>query len=58
MIFCCIHDFYCSHNFSLPELNNLEHAKIILESTKNLYNAAKEKMPWFSEIQEFDEKIP
>ena len=59
MIFCSIHDFYCQNGFNLPELNNINHANIILENTKKLYDVAKteNKMPWFNKVQKFDEKI-
>lgn len=38
-----VHDFYIRNNCSLPELNNMEHAKSILENVKKMYDQAKEK---------------
>ena len=53
-----VHDFYIRNNCSLPELNNMEHAKSILENVKKMYDQAKEKkFPCYKNIQEFDEKI-
>ena len=58
MAFSGIHDFYMQNKFSLPELNNMEQAKQILEKVKQMYDAAKKNnIPWFAEVQEFDEKI-
>ena len=58
MAFSGVHDFYLQNKCKLPELNNMEQAKMILEKVKQMYNAAKENnIPWFAEIQEFDEKI-
>ena len=58
MAFSGVHDFYLQNKCSLPELNNMEQAKAILEKVREMYNAAKQNnIPWFSEIQEFDEKI-
>ena len=53
-----VHDFYLQHNCTLPELNNMEHAKSILENVKKMYDTAKEKsFPCYKNIQEFDEKV-
>ena len=53
-----IHDFYLKHNNSLPELNNMEQAKEIVENVKIMYNTEKEKKtPCYENIQEFDEKV-
>ena len=53
-----VHDFYLKNNNTLPELNNMEQAKSILENVKNMYNTAKEeKTPCYQNIQDFDEKI-
>ena len=53
-----VHDFYLQNNCTLPELNNMEQAKGILENVKKMYDAARQSnIPWFSQIQEFDEKI-
>ena len=58
MAFSGVHDFYMQNKFSLPELNNMEQAKQIAEKVKEMYDSAKQNnIPWFSEIQEFDEKI-
>ena len=38
-----VHDFYLRHNCSLPELNNKDQAKEILDNVKIMYNTAKEK---------------
>ena len=53
-----VHDYYLKNNCTLPELNNMEQAKSILENVKTMYNTAKEKkFPCYKGIQEFDEKI-
>ena len=53
-----VHDFFIKNNFILPELNNMEQAKSILDDVKNFYNKAKEnKFPCYENIQDFDEKI-
>ena len=53
-----VHDFYLKNNCTLPELNNMEQAKLILENVKTMYNTAKEKkFPCYTNIQEFDEKV-
>ena len=53
-----VHDFYLRHNCSLPELNNKDQAKEILDNVKIMYNTAKEKkFPCYKNIQEFDEKV-
>ena len=58
MAFSGVHDFYMQNKCTLPELNNMDQAKQILEKVKQMYDAAKQNnIPWFSEIQEFDEKI-
>jgi len=58
MAFSGVHDFYLQNKCALPELNNMDHAKSILEKVREMYKTAKENnIPWFSEIQEFDEKI-
>ena len=36
-----VHDYYLKNNCSLPELNNMEQAKSILENVKTMYNTAK-----------------
>ena len=58
MAFSGVHDYYLQNNCKLPELNNMEQAKQVLEKVREMYKSAKDnKIPWFSEIQEFDEKI-
>ena len=58
MAFSGVHDFYLQNKCTLPELNNMEQAKGILENVKKMYDAAKQNnIPWFSQIQEFDEKV-
>ena len=58
MAFSGVHDFYMQNKCSLPELNNMDQAKQIIEKVKQMYDSAKQNnIPWFSEIQEFDEKI-
>ena len=58
MILMALQDFYISHNFQLPELNNLTQAKEIEKNVKQFYDVAKEKkLPSFQGIQEYDEKI-
>ena len=53
-----VHDFYLKNNCNLPELNNMDHAKSILENVKIMYQQAKEKnFPCYKNIQDFDEKI-
>ena len=53
-----IHDFFVSHGNKLPELNNMTQAKEICEKVKQMYDMTKDqKIPWFSEIQDFDEKV-
>ena len=58
MAFSGIHDFYLKNKCTLPELNNMDQAKTILENVKKMYDTAKQNnIPWFSGIQEFDEKV-
>ena len=58
MTFIGVHDFFIKNNFILPELNNMEQTKSILDDVKNFYNKAKEnKFPCYENIQDFDEKI-
>ena len=58
MAFSGVHDYYLQNNCNLPELNNMEQAKQVLGKVKEMYDAAKEnKIPWFAQIQEFDEKV-
>ena len=53
-----VHDFYLKNNCTLPELNNMEQAKSIVENVKKMYDMAKErKYPCYAEIQDFDEKV-
>ena len=53
-----VHDFFIKNNYILPELNNMEQAKSILDHVKNFYNKAKEnKFSCYENIQDFDEKI-
>ena len=37
-----VHDFYIQNNYTLPELNNMEQTKSILEQVKKIYDTAKE----------------
>ena len=58
LIFTGIHDFFITHENKLPELNNEEQAKEICEKVKQMYDSTKaQKIPWFSAIQDFDEKF-
>ena len=58
MGFIGIHDFYCNHNFNLPELNNMQQANEILNNVKQFYDNAKQNnLSWFKNIQKFDEKV-
>ena len=58
MAFIGVHDFYTSHNFTLPELNNLEQAKMIEKYVKCFYDSAKKNQYfWYNKIQPYDEKI-
>ena len=41
MAFSGVHDFYMQNKCTLPELNNMEQAKQILEKVKQMYDAAK-----------------
>ena len=53
-----IHDYYVSHEYKLPELNNQEQADEICKKVKEMYDSTKEqKIPWYAEIQDFDEKL-
>ena len=53
-----VHDFYLNNNCILPELNNMDQAKKIVENVKQLYEMAKKNnIPCYKRIQEFDEKI-
>ena len=53
-----IHDYYITHEYKLPELNNQEQADEICGKIKEMYNSTKEqKIPWYSEMQDFDEKL-
>ena len=53
-----IHDYYMQNNCTLPELNNMEQAKMIKDKVKIMYDQAKEKKyPCYTNIQEFDEKV-
>ena len=53
-----VHDFYLKNNCTLPEINNMEQAKIIVENVKKFYETAKDKkMVCYEKIQKFDEKI-
>ena len=53
-----VHDYYMQHNCTLPEINNMEQAKIIATNVKTMYDMAKEKkFPCYKDIQEFDEKV-
>ena len=55
--FLAIHDYY-SKNKSLPELNNEEQAKTVLEKAREIYNEAKKTdAKWIKNAQEFDDKI-
>ena len=58
MAFICIHDFYYAHGYCLPQLNNMEQAKMILENARKFYEAAKQnKIYCFKDVQDFDEKV-
>ena len=53
-----IHNFYISHDNKLPELNNMTQAKEICEKVKQMHASVKEqKIQWYSDIQDFDEKV-
>ena len=53
-----IHDYFISHNFTLPELNNMTQAKEIEKNVKNFYDLCKkQKYDCYKNIQEYDEKI-
>ena len=53
-----IHDFYITHEYKLPELNNQAQADEICSKIKEMYDTIKgQKIPWYAEIQDFDEKL-
>ena len=53
-----IHDFFVSHECKLPELNNMEQVKEICEKVKQMYTITKEQqVPWYADIQEYDERV-
>ena len=53
-----IQEFYLENKCILPELNNIEQAKKITENVKKMYDDVKKKnYPFFSNIQNFDQKI-
>ena len=58
MAFVGIHDFYISHNFNLPQLNNLTQAKEIEKNVKQFYDNCKaNNFDCYKKIQAYDEKI-
>ena len=53
-----VHDFYISHNYCLPELNNLTQAKEIEKNVRTFYDSViQNKIQWFQGTQPYDEKI-
>ena len=53
-----IHDFFISHNYCLPQLNNMMQAKEIEKNVKVFYDTMKEKkFESYQNIQNYDEKI-
>ena len=53
-----LHEFYEKYNNSLPEQNNSEMSKEILEISKNIYNnARKEGQKWSNNIKDWNDKI-
>ena len=53
-----IHDFYITHNYNLPELNNLKQAKEIEKNVKQFYdNCKKNNFDCYKKIQPYDEKV-
>ncbi len=60
LAFIGVHEFYLKNKSSLPELNNMEQAKVILENVKKIYDDAKQSVnynPFLCNIQDFDEKV-
>ena len=58
MILMGIHDYYVSHNCTLPELNNLDQAREIEKNVKQFYDLMKQKnIIWYQNIQQYDEKV-
>ena len=58
MAFIGIHDYFISHNYKLPELNNLTQAKEIEEKVKQFYdNSKKNNFECYKKIQPYDEKV-
>jgi ubiquitin-activating enzyme E1 len=55
--FLAIHDYYTEKK-KLPEINDLEEAKLVLEKAKIIYDKAKSnKEYWINNIENFDEQI-
>ena len=58
MAFIGIHDFYLSHNYCLPLLNNLTQAKEIEKNVKQFYDSCKKNnFLCYQKIQTYDEKV-
>ena len=57
IIFICIQNYYISHNFTLPELNNLNQAKEIEKNVKQFYDYVKQNIICFQKVQLYDEKV-
>ena len=53
-----IHDFFISHNYNLPLLNNMEQAREIEQNVKKFYDMCKtNKLDCYKNIQAYDEKV-
>ena len=58
LIYYVLSDFYYSNDNKLPELNNLEQAKIICDKVKKIYDDIKQsRNPVYLNMQDFDEKL-
>ena len=53
-----LHDYFISHNYTLPELNNLTQAKEIEKNVKQFYDSCKKNnFDCYKKIQPYDEKV-
>ena len=58
MAFIGIHAYFISHNYTLPELNNLTQAKEIEKNVKQFYDSCKNnKLDCYKKTQKYDEKV-
>lgn len=58
IIFLSLHEFYSKNNNQLPEINNTNHSKILIEIVTKNYSKFKDKnLYWFDDVQELDKNI-